>query len=108
MALSEYEVRKQKAETLRSIGINPYAAKFDKQYMIEELLAKQGESFRDVEEIVLQPKGLYKTAGRLTLFRAHGKLSFGKLLDESGEIQLMFHKDKCRIDGVDADKLNSQ
>lgn len=41
MALSEYEVRKQKVETLRSLGINPYAQKFDKKYMIKDLLQKE-------------------------------------------------------------------
>ena len=97
MALSEYEVRKQKAETLRSMGINPYAQKFDKKQMISDLLAKAEEKFRDVEEIVKGPENTSKTAGRLTLFRSHGKLSFGKLLDESGEIQIMFHKDNCNI-----------
>lgn len=33
----------------------------------------------------------------MTLYRTHGKLSFAKLLDETGEIQLMFHKDACHI-----------
>ncbi|NCQ81498.1 hypothetical protein GW750_01580 [bacterium] len=31
----------------------------------------------------------------MTLFRSHGKLSFGRLMDEHGDIQLMFHRDKC-------------
>lgn len=97
MALSEYEVRKQKAETLRSLGIVPYAPKFDKKSMISALLEKKDEKFRDVEEIIASAKDQYKTAGRVTLFRSHGKLSFGKLLDESGEIQLMFHRDVCQI-----------
>lgn len=97
MTLSEYEVRKQKVETLRSLGINPYAQKFDKTSMIQDLLSKEWEKFRDVEEIIPEPKKEYKTAGRLTLFRSHGKLSFGKLLDESGELQLMFHRDNCQI-----------
>lgn len=62
MALSEYEVRKQKAETLRSMGINPYAQKFDKKQMISDLLARSEDSFRDVEEIVKAPANSYKTA----------------------------------------------
>ncbi len=41
MALSEYEVRKQKAETLRSRGINPYAQSYDKKQMIGDLLTKE-------------------------------------------------------------------
>lgn len=65
--------------------------------MINDLLSKEGGNFRDVEEIIPAPKSDYKTAGRLTLFRSHGKLSFGKLLDESGEIQIMFHKDNCKL-----------
>lgn len=97
MALSEYEVRKQKADTLRSLGINPYAQKYDKQYMISDILAQESSNFRDVEEIIPAPQKDYKTAGRVTLFRSHGKLSFAKLLDESGEIQLMFHASNCSI-----------
>ncbi len=97
MTLSEYEVRKQKAEKLREMGINPYAPKYDKTSMIQDLLTKKEEEFRDVEEIIPSPKNEYKTAGRLTLFRSHGKLSFGRLLDESGEIQLMFHREATHI-----------
>lgn len=108
MALSEYEVRKQKADTLRSLGINPYAQKYDKTSMISDLLAKEGSTFRDVEEIIPSPKNEYKTAGRLTLFRSHGKLSFGKLLDESGEMQLMFHRDNCWISNMDAEKIEGK
>ncbi len=99
MTLSEYEVRKEKVQKLRTLGIQPYAEKFDKIHTIADLYAieKQGKWFRWVEEIIESPEISYKTAGRLTLFRSHGKLSFAKLLDESGEIQLMFHKDACKI-----------
>lgn len=96
MALSEYEVRKEKVQKLRSLGITPYAESFDKKHTISDLFAIK-EDFRAVEEIVESPKKLYKTAGRVTLFRSHGKLSFAKLFDETGEIQLMFHRDNCKI-----------
>ena len=52
MALSEYEVRKQKVGQLRALGINPYAPKFDKKQMISELLAKESEQFRDIDTIL--------------------------------------------------------
>lgn len=107
MALSEYEVRKQKTETLRSLGINPYAQKYDKMQTIADLLAQAGRDLRDVEEIIPAPKADCKTAGRLTLFRSHGKLSFGKLLDESGEIQLMFHRDNCSITNADGKNVST-
>lgn len=99
MTLSEYEVRKEKVQKLRAMGIQPYAQKFDKIHTIAALYAieKQGKGFRWVEEIIETPEIPYKTAGRLTLFRSHGKLSFAKLLDETGEIQLMFHRDTCKV-----------
>lgn len=39
------------------------------------------------------------------LFRSHGKLSFGKLMDETGEIQIMFHRDHCFINKMESDKV---
>lgn len=97
MALSEYEVRKEKVAKLQSLGITPYAQKFDKKHSISALHSHTNDNFRDIEEIIIVPQNLYKTAGRVILFRSHGKLSFAKLLDESGEIQLMFHRDMCKI-----------
>jgi len=32
------------------------------------------------------------------LYRSHGKLAFAKLLDSTAQIQLMFHRDNCKID----------
>ena len=95
MALSEYEVRKEKVGKLRDLGITPYAQKFDKKHTIGDILSHEKDTFRDIEVIVAEPQMNYKTAGRLTLFRSHGKLSFAKILDESGELQLMFHRDMC-------------
>lgn len=110
MALSEYEVRKAKAVQLKEMGIIPYANKFDKKDTIAALNTRAWDKFRDVEEIITWPSLHFKTAWRVTLYRTHGKLSFAKLLDESGEIQLMFHKDSCHIllndTGEFVDQLN--
>lgn len=97
MTLSEYEVRKAKALQLKEMGIIPYANRFNKKHTIAELLTQLQTDFRDIDDIIPNAKTPYKTAGRLTLYRTHGKLSFAKLLDETGEIQLMFHKDACQI-----------
>ena len=107
---SERDVRIQKTHDLRSMGINPYAAKFDKQQSVQSLINEFGpqhidmekdeqwsSTLRDITEVIEQPKNHIKTAGRLTLYRSHGKLSFGKLLDETGEVQLMFHRDNCSL-----------
>jgi len=32
------------------------------------------------------------------LHRSHGKLAFLRLLDSTEQIQLMFHRDNCKID----------
>ncbi|USN57167.1 MAG: hypothetical protein H6766_01515 [Candidatus Peribacteria bacterium] len=90
---------------MKSYGVIPYAQSFDKVEMIGDILTHypqqieegQAHDFRDINDIVLDPIEGVKTAGRLTLFRSHGKLSFGKLMDESGEIQLMFHRDVTTI-----------
>jgi len=106
--LSERDVRIQKIDRLKSFGIVPYAQKFDKQIMIEKLVScygkeLEGESpFRSIEEILESPDAVsgshfIKTAGRLTLLRWHGSLTFARLMDESGEIQLMFHKKLCSV-----------
>lgn len=96
MALSEHEVRKEKAQKLRTYGIQAYAEKFEKKDKIAELFEIKTD-FRAIEDIVQAPKNSFKTAWRVILFRSHGKLSFAKLLDESWEIQLMFHRDMCSI-----------
>ncbi len=101
--------RIKKMEQIRLFGVVPYASKFDKKDTIWFLLSKQWNKFRDIEDIISWPQYDYKTAGRMTLYRTHGKLSFAKLLDESGEIQLIFHRDYCNIviDWKDVDILVS-
>lgn len=102
---SEYDVRKDKVQQLRDMGIQPYAQGYEKQHSIADLIGNNEKNltddhvspFRDINDIITSPRTDRKTAGRLTLFRAHGKLSFGRLMDESGEIQLMFHRDACAL-----------
>jgi lysyl-tRNA synthetase class II len=102
---SERDMRITKAQALRDMGINPYAQKFDKTSMIGDHLTKYEKNitdgnvspFRDINDIIAGPVANVSTAGRLTLYRTHGKLSFGKLMDESGEIQVMWHKDACGL-----------
>lgn len=98
---SERDVRIAKVSQIASYAVIPYAQSFDKVDMIGDMLTHypqhltddQHHDFRDINDIIAEPVEGIKTAGRLTLFRSHGKLSFGKLMDQSGEIQLMFHRD---------------
>jgi len=67
------------------------------QYCFTPYKAYQKLQFRDINDIIAGPRANISTAGRLMLYRTHGKLSFGKLMDESGEIQVMWHKDACGL-----------
>jgi lysyl-tRNA synthetase class 2 len=73
--------RIKKIEDLRKRGINPYPVKFDKKEDINECLKKKMDSS-------------VKTAGRLITKRELGKISFAKLRDHSGDIQLVLQEEK--------------
>ena len=102
MALSEHQVRNQKRDDLIKMNIVPYAPRFKKIQNLQQC-NESCESrnslglLRDINDIIAQPQREISTAGRLTLFRSHGKISFGKLMDESGEIQIMIHRDNCKL-----------
>ena len=94
----EREVRIAKIEKMKAMGIVPYAQSFSKKDMIWDIISTaEWKQFRDINAIILAPEVQVITAGRVMLYRSHGKLAFAKLLDSTGEIQLMFHRDNCRI-----------
>jgi lysyl-tRNA synthetase class 2 len=71
--------RLKKIEELKKLGINPYPVKFDKKDEISKCLKTKMNS-------------KVKTAGRLITKRDLGKISFSKLRDSSGDIQLVFQE----------------
>jgi lysyl-tRNA synthetase class 2 len=73
--------RIKKIEELRKRGINPYPIRFDKKEDIKTCLTAKMDS-------------KVKTAGRLVSKRALGKISFAKLRDSTGDIQLVFQDEK--------------
>ena len=95
ITLSEREVRIQKVEKMKKMGIHPFAQSFQKQDMIKDIIAN--EELRDSEILVSDAQIQVATAGRVMLHRSHGKLAFAKILDSTGQIQLMFHRDNCKI-----------
>ena len=98
ITLSEREVRIQKVEKMKKMGIHPFAQSFQKQDMIKDIIAKyENEELRDSEILVSDAQIQVATAGRVMLHRSHGKLAFAKILDSTGQIQLMFHRDNCKI-----------
>jgi len=93
-AINEFEDRKRKLVELREADIQPYPKRFERTHTISEA-RKTGEDNtpRELELILGNPKVDIRICGRLMLMRPHGKLTFGKLKDFSGEIQICFMKD---------------
>jgi lysyl-tRNA synthetase class 2 len=101
-ALSEKEVRIQKVERIRQLGVIPFAQQYDKTQTIAEIIQQYtSQELREIETIISNPQVQVSTAGRLMLYRSHGKLAFARLLDSTEQIQLMFHREHCfiRING---------
>lgn len=96
--LSEREVRILKTQKLKKMGIHPFAQSFQKTHMISDIIKTyENAELREIEAIIENPKLQVQTAGRVMLHRSHGKLAFAKILDSSDQIQLMFHRDNCKI-----------
>ena len=94
----EREVRIAKIQKMKDMGIIPYAQSFDKKNLISDIIKDyENKDHRDINDIIPNPEVQVKTAGRVMLYRSHGKLAFAKLLDSTEQIQLMFHRDNCKI-----------
>ncbi|MCX6825214.1 MAG: lysine--tRNA ligase [candidate division SR1 bacterium] len=93
----ERDVRIAKVQKIKAMGIIPYAQSFDKKNIIGDIIKNyENTTHRDINDIIPNPEMQVQTAGRVMLYRTHGKLAFAKLLDSTEEIQLMFHRENCK------------
>ena len=82
--LSEQEqVRREKLEALKNLGINPYPAPL---YPINANSSSIKKDFEEEKEVII--------AGRLMSRRIQGKASFAELQDSQGRIQVYFNRDE--------------
>ncbi|MFQ5859999.1 MAG: lysine--tRNA ligase [Dehalococcoidia bacterium] len=94
--------RQEKLERLRQRGIDPYPPRYHRSHTIQEAVA----AFRKVEKanpdlglIYADPadpgneQKRFSVAGRITLMRPMGKLTFLTLRDGTGRIQALFSQD---------------
>ena len=96
---SERDVRIQKIQKMKELWVKPYAQHFNKKDLIEDIIKQYSEKeFRDINNIIPNPEQQVVTAGRLILYRSFGKLSFGTIVDSTEKIQIMFHRDNCKMD----------
>lgn len=70
--------KKAKRSQLEDLGVMVHPYKFDKTHTLEQCLSAKNQSVQ--------------TAGRVTSYRAHGKVIFMDLSDHSGSIQIMVKK----------------
>ena len=91
--LSEQEqVRREKLQALRGLGINPYPAAL---YPVDSNTKTIKEDFNEGKTVTI--------AGRLMSRRIQGKASFAELQDSQGRIQVYFNRDEIC---PDEDKSN--
>ena len=82
--LSEQEqVRREKLQALRRLGINPYPAAL---YPVDSNTKTIKENFDEGKTVTI--------AGRLMSRRIQGKASFAELQDSQGRIQVYFNRDE--------------
>jgi lysyl-tRNA synthetase class 2 len=73
--------RREKLESLRKLGVDPYPAEVEPVTPISRLRS----NFKEATSLC--------AAGRLMAIRSHGKAAFATLRDGTGEIQLYFQSD---------------
>jgi lysyl-tRNA synthetase, class II len=83
--------RREKAETLRARGVNPFGNGVAPAHLAADLQARYGEA--PAEEIAKDP-GVWSLAGRVLAARSFGKAAFLKVQDRSGSLQVWVKKDK--------------
>ncbi|NME35759.1 MULTISPECIES: lysine--tRNA ligase [Fusobacterium] len=77
----------QKIAEIKELGFDPFGKKFDKEFMIGEILDKEVPA----EDAEVKP--VYRTAGRIMGYRIQGKAGFAHLEDQTGRIQFYARKD---------------
>ena len=88
MQLSEQEIiRREKLDTLRSLGINPYPANL---FPVNHTSKQVKENFKEGKKVIV--------AGRLMSVRDQGKACFAELQDSEGRIQLYLNRDVICVD----------
>ena len=81
--IGQRKIRLEKLEKIKSLGINPYPAKSNRDIGIGTIK----EDFEKYEGKV------HTVAGRIVGWRTHGKLTFADIKDQSGSIQIIVKSD---------------
>lgn len=78
-------VRREKAEKLRSLGLDPFGDRYDRDSLASDIK----EKYKDLTHEKLESMDEHaKVAGRIMFIRKMGKASFFSIQDKSGKIQI--------------------
>jgi len=94
--------RLQKAEKLRSMGVNPYPTGFRPSTTIDQVWSNYGQWDRERLE---REKVQIVLAGRIMSMRDFGKASFLHIKDGTGRLQVYVRKDQVGNDAFEIFKL---
>ncbi|HOO43507.1 MAG TPA: lysine--tRNA ligase [Bacillota bacterium] len=93
LKLTEQEiVRREKAEELKSMGIDPYGHRFDRTHNTKTF-KEAFQSFTMEELQNMENKEIIKIAGRIMSRRIKGKAGFVHIQDQYGLVQLYVRQD---------------
>lgn len=83
-------VRRQKMQTFRDNGIDPFGARFERSHLSKDIISQYSEfSKEELEEAAYE----VVIAGRIMTKRGKGKAGFAHLQDLQGQIQIYVRKD---------------
>ncbi len=93
LKLTEQEIiRREKAEQLRELGIDPFGHRFDRTHNTSTFKKEFGKYTKE-ELHDMDPKKIIKIAGRIMTRRVKGKAGFVHIQDQYGLIQLYVRQD---------------
>ena len=92
-----FQIRKEKLEEIRDLGMEPYPHKFTPSTRVCDLKVGDLQGF---DEAAVDDSEGIAIAGRIVLFRAMGTNIFAQLLDETAKIQVVFNRDHTRVIGL--------
>jgi lysyl-tRNA synthetase class 2 len=86
----QLQVRREKLDNLRSLGLDPFGKRFERTHLSSELI----EAYGGIEKEELDGKEISVTiAGRIMTKRGKGKAGFAHIQDLSGQIQIYVRQD---------------
>ncbi|MEK4873248.1 lysine--tRNA ligase [Bacillus sp. FSL W8-0102] len=86
----QFAVRREKLESLRSKGIDPFGKRFERTHLSQEIRSE----YEALENEELENKNVkVAVAGRIMTKRGKGKAGFAHIQDLTGQIQIYVRKD---------------